>query len=73
VGSDYIPALGFNKRRMEDARRQEAEKEATARRATDKQILGDAGHLITVGNERQDKRMPMLFSPTIGAAITAGY
>jgi hypothetical protein len=24
-------------------------------------------------NERQAKRMPMLFSPTIGAAIAAGY
>jgi hypothetical protein len=26
-----------------------------------------------VWNERQAKRMPMLFSPTIGAAIMAGY
>jgi hypothetical protein len=25
---------------------------------------------VTVWNERQAKRMPMLFSPTIGAAIT---
>jgi hypothetical protein len=25
------------------------------------------------GNERQAKRMPMLFSPTIGAAIAAGF
>ena len=28
---------------------------------------------MTAWNERQAKRMPMLFSPTIGAAITAGY
>ena len=28
---------------------------------------------MTASNERQAKRMPMLFSPTIGAAITAGY
>jgi hypothetical protein len=28
-------AMGFNKRKMEDDRRQEAEKEAAARRATD--------------------------------------
>jgi hypothetical protein len=42
------------------------------RRATDRQILEDADHLITVWNERQAKRMPMLFSPTIGAAITVG-
>jgi hypothetical protein len=32
-----------------------------------------ADHLIAVWNERQAKRMPMLFSPTIGAAIKAGY
>jgi hypothetical protein len=65
--------MGFNKRKMEDARRQEAEKEAAARRATDRQILEDAEQLVTAWNERQAKRMPMLFSPTIGAAITAGY
>ena len=65
--------MGFNRRKMDDARRQEAEKEAAARRATDKQILEDAERLVTAWNERQAKRMPMLFSPTIGAAITAGY
>jgi hypothetical protein len=37
------------------------------------QLLEDAGRLIAAWNERQAKRMPMLFSPTIGAAITAGY
>jgi hypothetical protein len=66
-------AMGFNKRKMEDARRQEAEKEAAALRATDRQILEDAEQLVTAWNERQAKRMPMLFSPTIGAAITAGF
>src|SRR5450755_2893846 len=65
--------MGFNMRKMEDRRRQSAEKEAAARRATEKQILEDADHLVAVWNERQAKRMPMLFSPTIGAAITAGY
>jgi hypothetical protein len=65
--------MGFNKRKMEDRRRQATEKEAAARRTTEKQILEDAEHLITVWNERQAKRMPMLFSPTIGVAITAGY
>src|SRR5271167_1074746 len=58
---------------MEDRRRQAAEKEAAARRATDGQVLEDAERLIGAWNERQAKRMPMLFSPTIGAAITAGY
>src|SRR5260370_30100844 len=58
---------------MEDQRRQAAEKEAAARRATDEQVLEDAERLIAAWNERQAKRIPMLFSPTIGAAITAGY
>jgi hypothetical protein len=65
--------MGFNQRKMDDARRQEAEKEAAVRRATERQILEDAEQLATAWNERQAKRMPMLFSPTIGAAITAGY
>ena len=64
--------MGFNKRKMDDRRRQAAEEEAAARRATESQILEDDGHLIAVWNERQAKRMPMLFSPTIAAAITAG-
>jgi hypothetical protein len=63
--------MGFNKRKMDDARRQEAEKEAAGRR--ERQILEDAEQLVTAWNERQAKRTPMLFSPTIGAAITAGY
>jgi hypothetical protein len=64
--------MGFNERKMEDARRQEAEKKAAGRRATERQILEDADHLVAVWNDRQAKRMPMLFSPTLGAAITAG-
>jgi hypothetical protein len=63
--------MGFNRRKMEDQRRQAAEKEAANRRATDAQVLKDAERLIAAWNERQAKRMPMLFSPTIGAAITA--
>jgi hypothetical protein len=65
--------MGFNRRKMEDQRREAAEKEAATRRATDAQVLEDAERLISVWNERQARRMPMLFSPTIGAAITAGY
>jgi hypothetical protein len=56
--------MGFNKPKMEDRRRQAAEQEAAARRATEKQILEDADNLIAVWNERQVKRMPMLFSPS---------
>jgi hypothetical protein len=37
------------------------------------QVLEDAERLITAWNERQAKRMPMLFSPTIRAAIAAHY
>jgi len=63
--------MGFNRRKMEDQRRQAAEKEAASRRATDVQVLEDAERLISAWNERQARRMPMLFSPTIGAAIAA--
>jgi hypothetical protein len=49
--------MGFNKRKMADRRRREAEKEAAARRATEKQILEDADHLVAVWKERQAKRM----------------
>jgi hypothetical protein len=48
--------MGFNKRKMEDARRQEAEKASAARRATDRQILEDVEQLVTAWNERQAKR-----------------
>jgi hypothetical protein len=58
---------------MEDQRRQAAEKKAAGRRATDAQVLEDAERLIDAWNERQGKRMPMLFSPNIGAAIAARY
>ncbi len=34
-------------------------------------MLEDAERLITAWNERQTKRKPMLFSPTIGAAVAA--
>jgi hypothetical protein len=65
--------MGFNRRKLEDQRRDAAEKEAATRGATDAQVLEDAERLIGAWNERQTKRMPMLFSPTIGAAITARY
>src|SRR3974390_1362607 len=65
--------MGFNRRKMEDQRRQVAEKEAAAGRATDAQVLEDAERLIAAWNERQALRAPMIFSPTIGAAITARH
>jgi hypothetical protein len=51
--------MGFNRRKMEDQRRQAAEKEAAARRATDAQALEDAERLIAAWNEPQAKRMPL--------------
>ena len=65
--------MGFNRRKVKDQRRVATEKKAANRRATDAQVLEDAERLIAARNERQAKRMPILFSPTIGAAITAGY
>ena len=67
------PPMGFNRRKMDDERLRAAEKEAAARRALDPQVIADAERLVADWNERQAKRMPMLFSPTISAAITARY
>jgi hypothetical protein len=69
----FYPPMGSNRRKMEDERRRAAEKEAASRRTSEAQVLEDAERLIAAWNERQVKRMPMLFSPTIGAAITARY
>src|SRR5271163_1219571 len=65
--------MGFNRRKIEDERRQVADKEAVALRATEAQVFEDAERLVAAWNERQAKRMPMLFSPTIGAAIAARF
>ncbi len=64
-----IHIMGFNKRKMEAQRAAAAEKEAAAKRATEAQILEDAGRLIAAWTERQAKRMPLLFTPTIGCAL----
>ena len=37
------------------------------------QVFEDAERLIAAWNERQALRAPVIFSPTIGAAIKAGY
>jgi hypothetical protein len=55
--------MGFNHRKMEDQRREAAEKEAATRRATDAQVLEDAERLIAAWNERQALRAPMIFRP----------
>jgi hypothetical protein len=53
--------MGFNRRRLEDQRREAAEKEAATRRATDAQVLEDAERLIAAWNERQALHAPMIF------------
>jgi hypothetical protein len=65
--------MGFNRRNLEAGQRHAAERKAAEQRATNVLVLEDAERLIAAWNERQAKRMPMLFSPTIGAAIRAGY
>jgi hypothetical protein len=65
--------MGFNKRRMESERAIAAAKAAEARRALGRQVVDDAERLVAHWNARQEGRMPMLFSPTIGAALSARY
>jgi hypothetical protein len=47
--------MGFNRRKLEDQRRDAAEKVAASRRATDAQVLKDAERLIAAWNERHAK------------------
>jgi hypothetical protein len=65
--------MGFNRRKMDDERRREAEKQAAAKRVLDPQVRADALRFVTEWNERQAQRAPLLISPTIGAAITAQH
>jgi len=65
--------MSFNRRKMEADRKAKAVAEAAAKRATDAQVLEDAERLIAAWNERQARRMPMLFAPTIGAALAARH
>jgi hypothetical protein len=65
--------MGFNRRRIEAERKAKADAEAVARRAVDAQVLADAERLIAAWNERQAKRMPLLFAPTIGAALASRH
>jgi hypothetical protein len=65
--------MGFNRRKMEAERKAKADAEAAARRSADAQVLADAESLIAAWNERQARRMPLLFAPTIGAALAARH
>ena len=68
-----VRSMGFNKRKMEDQRAVTRRRRKPRPGATDAQVLEDAERLIAAWTERQAKRMPMLFSPTIGAAIAVGH
>jgi hypothetical protein len=61
--------MGFNRRKIEVNRKAGADKEVAARRATDPQVLEDAARLIADWNERQARRMSLLFSPTNSAPL----
>ena len=63
--------MGFNRRKMEADRKAKADAEAAARRAADAQVIAEAECLISAWNERQVRRMPLLFAPSIGAALAA--
>jgi hypothetical protein len=65
--------MGFNRRKMEAERKAKADAEVAARRAADSQVLADAERLTAGWNERQARPMPLLFGPTIGAALTARH
>jgi hypothetical protein len=58
---------------MEAEQKAKADAEVAARRAADSQVLVDAERLITAWNKRQARRMPLLFTPTVGTALKARH
>lgn len=65
--------MGFNRRKLEANQKARTDAEAASRRATDVQVLEDAERIITAWNERQAGQMPMLFAPTVGAALACQH
>jgi hypothetical protein len=57
--------MGFNKRKMEDQRRKVARRKRLHAVRPKSKSLRMPTTWFAVWNERQAKRMPMLFSPTI--------
>jgi transglutaminase-like putative cysteine protease len=62
---------GFKVKTDEVVTTREAGAEAVARHAIEAQVSQDAERLIGDWNERQARRMPLLFAPTTGAAFAA--
>jgi hypothetical protein len=58
--------MGFNRRKMEDRRRKAAEQEAAACRATERQILEDADHLIAVWHAQKCEKCLILLARSEG-------
>ena len=63
--------MGFNRRKIEAEQKAKADAEAADRRAADAQVSVDAEGLVAAWNECQARRMPLLFAPTIGAALAS--
>ena len=65
--------MGFNRRKIEADQKALHDSQLAVQRAAAAQVRDDAERLIVSWNERQARRMPLLFSPTIGAALAARY
>jgi hypothetical protein len=65
-GGSIVSPQSMNRRRVEDQRRAAGENTA---KPLDPLVLEDAGRMIAVWNERQARHLPMLFAPTIAAAL----
>jgi len=60
----------LNRRRVEDQRPAAGENTA---KPLDSLVLEDAGRVIAVWNERQAHHLPMLFAPTVAAALSTRH
>jgi hypothetical protein len=65
--------MGINRRRLEREGARARAEEERARQSRDEAAAADAVWMIEAWNARLAGRRALLFSPTIGAALTAGY
>jgi hypothetical protein len=54
-------------------RRKAEDQRCAGAKLADPLVLQDAGRLIAAWNERQARHLPMLFAPTIGAALSTRH
>jgi hypothetical protein len=68
-----MPPMGINRRRLDREQARARVEEERVRQNREEAANMDAVWMIEAWNARLADRRPLLFSPTVGAAVAAGY